>query len=190
MVRRHLIVCIGGSLMISWLATMSSGQTADKPKKSGAAKLADEAKALAKELRDARESVKKVSDKELRDKLELQLARAELRALSLKEKLDAIPTTRAAISDADFQKLLKVIKAERFDKGKVTTITSLKGIRLTCEQLKTILKTFDFDDGRVTSGVYLYPMLTDPENIFIIDEVFTFDSSRRTFREGIGKLKK
>jgi hypothetical protein len=193
MVRRCLVAGLWVGLVFPWLGA-ASGQPPAKPKESRAAKLAAEAKALAEELKEARETVKKVADKAVREKLELQLARAELRAVAIKQELDAMtaaaPAARAAMADADFQTLLKAIKAESFDKGKVGVASALKGVRLTCEQLKAILKTFDFDDGRITAGAHLYPMLTDPENIFTVYEVFTFDTKRNAFRDAIGKIKK
>jgi hypothetical protein len=194
MVRRCLVVGLWLGLVFPWLGATAPGQLAEKPKESRAAKLATEAKALAEELKEARATVKMITDKAVRETLELQITRAELRALAIKQELDAMsaatPTVKAAMADANFQKLLKALKAESFDKDKVSLISALKGVRLTCEQLKAILKTFAFDDGRITTGVHLYPMLTDPENIFTVYEVFTFDPKKNAFRDAISKIKK
>jgi hypothetical protein len=193
MIRRCLVVSLWVGLVFPWLMATASGQPPEKPKESRAAKLAAEAKALAEELKEANETVKKVADKAVREKLELQIARAELRALNLKKELDemaaATPPVKVAMPDANFQKLLNAIKAEAFDTGKVAVVSGLKGIHLNCEQLKTIMMTFAFDEKRLDAGVHLYPMLTDPENDFNVVAAFTFESGKVAWRKAIAPLK-
>jgi hypothetical protein len=189
MVRRLLVVCAWVGLVFPWAGGTASGQPARKPAESPAVKLAAEVKALGEELKEARETVKKVTDRTVREKLELQISRAERRVTAIKEDLDAL-AANVAMADADFKKLLAAYKAESFDKGKASFISGLKGIRLNCEQLKVLMKGFDFDDSRITAGLHLYPMLTDPENIFVVNEVFSFDSKKKAFQDAIAKLQK
>jgi hypothetical protein len=193
-------VSVVGWVVVScvWAAGVGLAQTGSKPKEppkpTKAAKLAAEAKALAEELKEARELVKKLPESVTREKLELQIARAELRALGMKQEIDALESpaaaVKAAMDDAEFQKLLKVFKAESFDSGKATVLPTVKGVSLSCEQLKAILKAYDSDDGRVAAATHFYPMLVDPEKVFDLSEVFTFDSGKKAFREAIGKLAK
>lgn len=194
MVHRSLVTGFSLGLAALWLEASSFGQPAEQPKESQAGKLAAEAKALAEELKQARETVKRINEKAVREKLELQISRAELRAVAIQQGLEAMKaaasTVKSAMSDTEFQALLKGLQAETFDKDKVRLTSSLKAVRLTCQQLKTLLKAFAFDDGRITAGLHLYPMLTDPENVFTVYEVFTFGSKKDEFRDAIGKLKK
>ena len=157
------------------------------------AELAVAAKELAADLKEARELLKKVTDKATRERLELLITRSELKALELEKVLTSTATTRPqalAVSAENFAKLLKGLKAESFDDGKASFVaTFATNGRLNCEQARELLKTFSFDDGRSKAAIALYPRLTDPENFFTVLEVFSFDSSRSAVREKL-KLNK
>jgi outer membrane murein-binding lipoprotein Lpp len=193
-------ILVAGWVIVScvWAAGCGQAQTGSKPKEtakpSKATKLAAEAKALTEELKEARELVKRLPESATREKLELQIARAELRALGMKQEIDGLesvaPVAKVAMADAEFQKLLKTFKAESFDSGKAQVLPTVKGVSLNCEQLKAIMKAYDHDEGRVAAAAHFYPMLVDPEKAFDLAEVFTFDSGKKAFREAIGKLSK
>ena len=154
--------------------------------------LAATAKEVAADLKEVRELLKKVTDKATRERIELLVTRSELKAMELERSLAGVAVTAQpmGISAENFAKLLKGLKAESFDDGKVGFIATFAANgRLTSEQARDLLKTFSFDDGRVKSAVKLYPRLTDPENFFTVLEVFSFDSSRNAVREQL-KLKK
>ena len=150
-------------------------------------------KEMAADLKEARELIKKVTDKATRDRLELLIMRSELKAVEIEKALGGLASTStntAAMSAENFAKFLKGVKGEPFDDGKVAFLATFaaKG-RLSCDQIRELLKTFSFDDGRGRAAVALYPCLTDPENFFTVLEVFTFDSGRNTVREKL-KLNK
>jgi NADH dehydrogenase/NADH:ubiquinone oxidoreductase subunit G len=151
------------------------------------------AKELAADLKEARELLKKVTDKTTRDRLELLITRSELKALEMEKLLSGmhVATTQpAAMSAENFAKLLKALKAEAFDDGKTSFVATfaVQG-RLNCEQARELLKVFSFDEGRIKSAEVLYPRLTDPEKFYTVLDVFSFDSSRTEVRKKLN-LKK
>jgi hypothetical protein len=158
------------------------------------AALASTVKELAGDLKEARELLKKITDRTTRDRLELLITRSELKVLELEKALAGVslPATGVTpVSAENFAKLLKGLKAESFDDGKASFIaTFATNGRLNCEQARQLLKEFSFDEGRTQSAVHLYPRLTDPENFFTVLDVFTFDSSRTAVREKLKLNKK
>jgi hypothetical protein len=96
----------------------------------------------------------------------------------------ASPPPGNAVSADEFDKLLKGLKAETFDDGRVSFIKSISNMRaFTSAQVRELLKEFNFDPGREEAAVTLYPRVTDPDNFFMALEVFTFDSGRKSVRE-------
>jgi Domain of unknown function (DUF4476) len=163
----------------------------DTAKPSPAAAAASAAKDVAADLREARDLLKKVSDRRTRERLELLLTRAELRAGEIQQNLAAlsVPAKPLPLSDDEFRRLLKSLKAESFDKGKLTFIENfVKTRHLTCGQARQMLQAFDFDTERVPAAVALYPRLTDPDNFYTVLEVFTFDTGKKAVRDKL-KLK-
>lgn len=152
------------------------------------------AKELALDLKEARDLLKKVTDTTTRDRLELLITRSELKAIELEKALAGASLSTAGatpLSTDNFAKLLKGLKAETFDDGKLSFVaTFATSGRLSCDQARQLLKEFSFDDDRVKAGVHLYPRLTDPENFFTVFDVFTFDSSRTSLREKLKLNKK
>jgi hypothetical protein len=185
----RLSVFTTACLILCSLAHAQTPVTAEKEPssaKDSPVKLTAAVKEIAADLHEARELLKKVADKATRERLELLLTRAELRAVELEKSLAGLTTTSAPspLSADDFAKLLKALKAESFDEGKGSFIASWapKG-RLSCAQARELLKTFSFDEQRINSAVAIYPRLTDPENFFTVLDVFTFSSSKDTLRE-------
>jgi hypothetical protein len=161
----------------------------DKPSPAASARAA--ARDLAADLREARELLKKVNDRKTRDRLELLLSRAELRAADIQKGLAALaaPPRRVALSADEFAKFLKGVHANAFDTGKLPFVEDYAKTRwFSSAQVRDVLKDFAFDDGRVKAAVVLHPRLTDPENFFTVLDVFAFDSSRKALREKL-KLK-
>src|SRR5579859_1368518 len=80
-----------------------TGQTAPAAKDtpSPAARARAAARDLASDLREARELLKKVNDRRTRERLELLLSRAELRAADLQKDLAALATPRKVPLTAD-----------------------------------------------------------------------------------------
>jgi hypothetical protein len=138
------------------------------------------------DLREARITLKKVADKEVRERLELLIGRAELQLSDLRKDLPLVATvpTSKGMSDADFARLLKSIKGLSFDDQKLDLLRDLgKTPRFTASQVRELVQTFSFDDKRVEAAVLLHPFLQDAENFYQVLEVFTFDSHRNAVRE-------
>jgi hypothetical protein len=156
-----------------------------KPAPTPAEKIKAAAKELSDHLREAKELLKKVSDKALRDKLELAILRAEAKATEIQKELDGLKSVgKVAMPDNEFARVMKSLKAESFDDGKVTFVKGLGSTpRFSSAQARAILAEFSFDGGREKAAVMLYPAVVDPENFFLALETFTFDSNRRKVRE-------
>jgi hypothetical protein len=186
---RFLTVAI---IALSPLVLFAQLKAEAEPKDSPTASVGKVVKEMAADLKEARELLKKVSDKAVRERLELLITRSELKAVEIEKTLGGLtPSTPAAtpISAEDFAKLMKGLKAESFDEGKAAFVAlfAAKG-RLTCAQARDVLKAFSFDDDRIKSAVLLYPRITDQENFFTVLDVFTFSSSKDDLRAKL-KLK-
>ena len=141
------------------------------------------------DLREARTLALKIGDKAIRDKMGLILNRAELRARDLSDDLaQARPAqSQTALPAADFEKLLKGLKQEPFDQGKLTYIENFATARpLNCEQAATLLKCFAFDEGRIKAIKVLYPKLIDRQNFNDVLNTFVFDKSKAEARKAVG----
>jgi prepilin-type processing-associated H-X9-DG protein len=89
-----------------------------------------------------------------------------------------------ALSPERFAEVLKSLRAETFDTGKLSFIRSLESSQgFTSLQVRQLLEDFDFDNDRVDAAVLLHPHVVDPENFFMVLEAFTFDDGRRKVRE-------
>jgi hypothetical protein len=92
--------------------------------------------------------------------------------------------TSTALSDATFAELLKQLKKESFDNGKLSFVESFGGERVfTSEQVRQMLSTFAFDNDRAKAALVLHAQVIDPENFFTALEAFTFDSNRKQVRD-------
>lgn len=153
-------------------------------------RVAEAVEGLKKDLRDARRLLVDVNDDALREKLELLLSRAALKAEDLKELVGDSRHGRDELStsDADLAKLIDNIKDQPFDEQKLEFVkTFVKGRPLNCEQAAKLLKTFSFDDGRKSAAVIIYPGLVDSENFFEVLKIFPFDSTRKQVMEAVRK---
>jgi hypothetical protein len=149
---------------------------------------AETAGKIAADLKEARGLLKGVSDKKTRERLELLIGRAELAAGDLQKDLAGREKAQpGAMAAGDFAKVLKGIKGQSFDDGKVAFVKGLgKTTRLTSAQVKQLLATFSFDAGRTEAAVLLHPLVADPEFFFEALEAFSFESSRKAVRERLG----
>lgn len=157
-----------------------------------AAAAAEAARQVAADLKEARDLLRKVTDKPTRERLELLLTRSELRLAELQKNVARLtaPARPTAASAEDFARVLKGVKAESFDDRKVSFIEDFgKGRHYTSAQVRELLAAFSFDQGRAKAAIALYPRVIDPDNFFTALEVFTFESGRNEVREKL-KLKK
>jgi hypothetical protein len=174
------------------MSPISRGQAGPPPRKSGGItplQARKEVDQIIGDLREARTLAVKIGDKAIRDKMELILNRAELRARDLSDDLaqarPAQPLT--ALPAADFEKLLKGLKQEPFDQGKLTYIENFATERpLNCEQAATLLKCFAFDDVRIKAVKVLYPKLIDRQNFNDVLSAFAFESNKAAARKAVG----
>lgn len=186
------LCCLSLSLT-ALLATPAVSQNVDLPNRADRAQVraANAIAGLRKSLKDARRLLTDIDDQQLRERLELLLARAALQADDLEELLGSRPRQRKPISAADFAKLLRGIKEQAFDEDKVEFIeTFVKDRPISCEQTTQVLKLLAFDDGRVKAAVVMYPSIVDSENFFEVLKIFPFDSNRKAVMEAVRKKKK
>jgi hypothetical protein len=184
--------CVPLALLVLLTTTSAMGQRTDSADRDDRPhnRTAVAVEGLKKDLRDARRLLVDVTDRKLREQLELLLSRAALKAEDLEELLAGSPTgpAKQPISDADFAKLLKNLKEQSFDEQKVVFIeTFAKGRPLSCAQATELIKTLSFDDGRKKAAIMLHPSLVDAENFFEVLKVFPFDSTREEVMEAIKK---
>jgi len=141
-------------------------------------------------LKEARGVLKQVTDKATREKLELLIGRAELKAAELEKELAGLkPSVAKSMTDADFAVILKGLNAESFDSGKIKYVKAINPMaRFTTAQAKQILAAFSFDTDRIEAGVILYPLVVD-QVIFLpqVGVTFSFDSGRNALRDRINK---
>ncbi|MGE3821810.1 MAG: DUF4476 domain-containing protein [Isosphaeraceae bacterium] len=150
--------------------------------------------AIAEDVAEARRLVARVGDRALRDRIDLLLARAELNARGLRDKLAAASAMPApavappvAMAPEKFQEFLAALKKNAFDAGKAQFIEDFaRGQWFSCDQATTLLKEFSFDEHRVKAAVALHPRLVDPGDFFKVLDVFTFDSGKQAVRKAIG----
>lgn len=130
------------------------------------------------DLKEARGLLKDVSDRKTREKLELLITRAELAAKDLQKELATLVPV-GGMAKEDFAKVLKGLKDQSFDDGKMKYVNGLaKTTRLTSAQVKEMLAAFSFDRDRVTAAVTLHPMVVDPELFVTVLDAFSFKSSK------------
>ncbi|MFO0889728.1 MAG: DUF4476 domain-containing protein [Isosphaeraceae bacterium] len=147
---------------------------------------------IADDLRQARAAAGRIGDRAVRSRVEGLIRRAEQKARDLSEELARSQAARAQapptpLAAADFEKLLKGLKAENFDDGKLTFIQNFVAkAPLTCEQAAALLKAFSFDDKRIDALKAIYPKLVDPHNLNEVLAVYSFSSSRAEARKAVG----
>jgi hypothetical protein len=179
---------LGVAVLIGVLVPLVAGQQspAGKDKPNPIVKAATANRQLIAELRDAQDLLKNIPDRRTRERLEVLLTRAELRANDVQKELASLAAAArpAAVPEAEFAKIHTGLKALPFDKDKVLFIENLGSARhFTSSQARALLKEFAFDDGRGKAAVALHPQVLDPENFGTVLEVFTFDSGRKALRE-------
>jgi hypothetical protein len=193
------LAATGTAVVITLAVAMTPagrGQPVSPPKKSGGItplQARNQVDQLIKDLREARALTPKIGDRAIREKMELILNRAELRARDLSDELararpaQSQATAPAALPTAAFESLLKGLKRETFDSGKATYIENFAVTRpMSCEQAAALLKCFDFDKERIRAAELLYPHLVDRENFHEVLKVFVFDSSKNEVKKAVG----
>jgi Domain of unknown function (DUF4476) len=151
----------------------------------------EEVDQIVKDLREARAIAAKVGDKATREKLELILGQAELRARNLSDDLakakPAPPPAPVPLTAADLDKLVNGLEKEAFDPGKFTYLENFGATtQMTCQQAARLLKCFTFDDHRVKGAKLLYPKLVDRQNFNDVLDTFTFDVNKAAARKSVG----
>jgi DNA-binding TFAR19-related protein (PDSD5 family) len=182
---------MGVAILALALAPPAWGQPAAAPKDkpNPILKAAAANRQVLADLREAQDVLKGITDRRTRERLELLLTRAELRANDVQKELAALAAAAkpAPVSDEDFAKILASLKGNAFDKDKLSFVQNLgKSRYYTCTQVRTLLKEFAFDGDRGKAAVALYPQILDPDNFFMVLEVFTFDSGRKAVRQNLG----
>jgi hypothetical protein len=183
----HRRTWLGVAVLIGFLPLAPGQQPAgSKDRPNPIVKAAATNRQLMEDLRDAQDLLKNIQDRRTRERLEVILTRAELRAGDVQKALAALAAAAkpAALPEAEFARILSGLKGQSFDKDKVLFIENLGASRYyTSAQVRALLKEFAFDEGRVKAAVALHPQVLDPENFATVLEVFTFDSGRKAVRE-------
>ena len=145
---------------------------------------------IVKDLREARSVAQRVGDKATREKLELILGQAELRARNLSDdlaKAKPAPPAPVVLTASDLDKLVNGLTKEAFDPGKLTYLENFGATTpLTCQQAARLLKCFTFDEHRVKAAKLLYPKLVDRQNFNDVLDAFTFDVNKAAARKSVG----
>lgn len=85
------------------------------------------------------------------------------------------------LSDSEFADLLKAIRRENFDDGRLAmgrqAFTSARG-RISAKQVRDVVKLMSFEDGRLGLAKAGYECVRDPWNYHVVYEAFSFSSSR------------
>ena len=133
------------------------------------------------DLREARGMLDSIRQPQVRERLDLLLARAELGADDLRRHLAGPPGPPGphgpheppgphgppAATPEDFDIILQAIKKRWPDRERVALIREMgTGGRFTSAQVRALLERFDFDDDRVEAAVLLYPKVVDQESFF------------------------
>jgi hypothetical protein len=184
MFRTGISLLLAGVVALPCLAQPAPPAGAKQPAPAAAADAA--LKDITADLREARELIKKVTDRPTRDRLELLLTRSELKATELQRSLVTLapPSRPAAASAEDFAAFLKTLKGQSFDDGKAAFVENYGRSRsFSSAQVRDMLKEFSFDDGRSKAALALYSRVTDPENFYQALEAFSFDSNRKALQE-------
>jgi hypothetical protein len=135
------------------------------------------------DLKEARELLKKAQTQETREKIELLITRSELAAKELQKDFLAMAKAVAMEAD-DFDKVLKALKANSFDDGKLKFVKSMgKTARITSAQAKQLLASFSFDKDRTEAALVVHPLVIDPALFGTALDAFTFESSRKQVLE-------
>jgi hypothetical protein len=171
----------------------TEGQDRPSQGRSGAitpAQAREEVDQIVKDLREARATALSVGDKPTREKLELILSRAELRARNLSDDLaraKPAPVAPPILSAADLDKLVNGLSKEPFDPGKVIYLENFGASNpLTCQQAAKLLKGFTFDEGRIKAAKLLYPKLVDRQNFNEVLDTFVFETNKAAARNAVG----
>jgi serine/threonine protein kinase/phage shock protein PspC (stress-responsive transcriptional regulator) len=92
--------------------------------------------------------------------------------------------TKKHPTSGDFDRLLKSLRAESFDEGKLSFIKLVsRSNQFTAEQAQQLLKAFDYDPHRVQAAVILYPSVTDSKDFYLALESFDNDAGRISVRQ-------
>ena len=102
------------------------------------------------------------------------LGPSQVRALATRagfEPLDVAPR--------DFEKLLRSLRTETFDSGKLSFIKSMSRTNhFNSKQVRQLLSEFDFDTDREEAAVVLHPRTIDPHDFYLALKAFADDSRR------------
>lgn len=162
------------------------------------------------DVREARGTLDAIREPQVRERLDLLLARAELEADELRRHLAGSPRPprphgppgppgphvppgppgphgphgSPAATPEGFEIILEAIKKRWPDRERVALIREMgTGGRFTSAQVRAMLERFDFDDYRVEAAVLLYPKVVDRENLIQALEAFKFPFSRDEVRK-------
>jgi len=187
----RLFACAALACLLAF-SSVGLGQTPSRPVERPLTPAAARAEAalrdLAADIREARLMLDRAADRRTRERIETLLLRAETQANQLRKDLalataPAAPAVPQPASAEDFATVLKGLKAERFDDGRLAFLELAVSKRyLSSAQVRTLLSEFAFDEGRLKTALLVHPRVSDPENFFTVLDTFKFSSSKEELR--------
>ena len=98
------------------------------------------------------------------------------------------PAGPVAMSAADFQEALAMVKRESFETTRCSTAKQIvKSNHLTVSQIEQLCRVFDFDNTKLDFAKFAYPYCVDPEHYYLLHNVFSFESNKRALDDFIEK---
>lgn len=149
---------------------------------------------LGRDLRDAKNLLRSLSDRKVRRELEALLLRAEANLGVMKTELIIGDTNWKVLTDSEFLKLLQQVKKRSLSKKKAEYLNSYTklalstrtGDRLTSAQVKRLLTEIEFDNDRVSTAALLFEITADQQNFRMALDAITFDRNRKTVLRRVG----
>lgn len=118
--------------------------------------------------------------------VEMQNDNTILEETGIEEKKDSISEETKCMDDADFKRIIKLIKKESFDKGRLSIAKQVVASNLMCvQQIMDICKLFSFESNKLDFAKYAYSNCTEKEDYYLLYEVFGFSSSKKELEKFI-----
>ncbi len=147
-------------------------------------------KQLLQDLQNAKDLAASVTDPKLRRRLLQTVDNIELNIRRLLDQIEAGPNpfpVPVAMPNADFQRLVKTLKARKLNKDRLQVLALTEGAFFTCEQGKKILETFSITpDAQRQAAIWLYARLVDRPNFNIVVDVIPYPLERQAVLRAVG----
>jgi hypothetical protein len=94
------------------------------------------------------------------------------------------------MDDDDFARIIKLIKKEGFEKGRLSIAKQVTASNPMCvQQIIDICKLFGFESSKLDFAKYAYPYCTQKENYYLLYETFNFSRTKKELERYINNTK-